>query len=138
MTKLDILCELHAVIGARLFGEGPWLMEREDALLTRQRVLEMELEKQVTEDTWQHTPFAEEIDFDLLSVFMGWQDEGDIPSILEQRGLVTKAEADSMHEQWAKCHDPERAMKRYVRKAYLRCFRPPKRRRAPQSPPCAF
>jgi len=36
MTKIDILCELHAVIGARLFGEGPWLMEREDALLTRQ------------------------------------------------------------------------------------------------------
>jgi hypothetical protein len=43
MTKLDILCELHAVIAARLFGEGPWLMEREDALLTRQRVLEMGL-----------------------------------------------------------------------------------------------
>ena len=38
MTKLDILCELHAVIAARLFGEGPWLMEREDALLTGQRV----------------------------------------------------------------------------------------------------
>ena len=128
MTKLDILCELHAVVAARLFGEGPWLMEREDALLTRQRVLEMGLGKQVTEDMWQHTPFAEEIDFDLLSVFMGWQDEGDIPSILEQRGLVTKAEADTMHEQWAKYHDPERAMKRYVRKAYLRCFRPPKSR----------
>ena len=73
VTKLDILCELHAVIAARLFGEGPWLMEREDALLTRQKVLEMGLEKQVTEDMWQHTPFAEEIDFDLLSVFMGWQ-----------------------------------------------------------------
>ena len=106
MTKLDILCELHAVIAARLFGEGAWLMEREDALLTRQRVLEMGLEKQVTEDSWQHTPFAEEIDFDLLSVFMGWQDEGDIPSILEQRGLVTKAEADSMHEQWEKMPRP--------------------------------
>jgi hypothetical protein len=109
ITKLDILCELHAVVAARLFGEGPWLMEREgpwlmereDALLTRPRVLEMGLEKQVREDTWQDTPFAEETDFDLLSVFMGWQDEGDVPSILEQRGLVTKAEADSMHEQWA-------------------------------------
>jgi hypothetical protein len=128
MTKLDILCELHAVIAARLFGEGPWLMEREDALLTGQRVLEMGLLKQGPIDGWQHTPFAEEIDFDLLSVFMGWQDEGDIPSILEEHGLVTKAEVDSMHEQWAKCHDPERAMKRYVRKAYLRCFRPPKGR----------
>ena len=39
MTKLDILCELHAVIAARLFGEGPWLMEREDALLTKAKSL---------------------------------------------------------------------------------------------------
>ena len=129
MTKLDILCELHAVIAARLLGKGPWLMEREDALLTRQRVLEMGLEEQVTRDTRELTPLGKEIDFDFLLVFMGGWDEGDIPSLLEQRGLVTKAEADSMHEQWAKCHDPERAMKGYVRKAYLRCFRPPKERR---------
>ena len=45
MTKLDILCELHAVIGARLFGEGPWLMEREDALKSNKRTLEMGLEE---------------------------------------------------------------------------------------------
>ena len=37
MTKLDILCELHAVIAARLFGEGPWLMEREDALKSNKK-----------------------------------------------------------------------------------------------------
>ena len=38
MNKLDILCELHAVIAARLLGEGPWLMEREDVLKSKKDV----------------------------------------------------------------------------------------------------
>ena len=128
MNKLDILCELHAVIATRLLGEGPWLMEREDVLKSNQRTLEMGLEEQITRDTRKSTSLGEEIDFDLLLVFMGRWDERDIPSILEQRGLITKSETDDIYEQWAKCHDPELAMKSYVRKAYFRCFCPPKRR----------
>ena len=76
----------------------------------------MGLEEQVTRDTRELTPLGEEIDFDLLLVFMGRWDEGDIPSILEQRGLITRSDTDDIYEQWAKCHDPELAMKSYVRK----------------------
>ena len=125
MNKLDILCELHAVIATRLLGEGPWLMEREDVLKSNQRTLEMGLEEQITRDTRELTPLGEEIDFDFLLVFMGRWDEGDIPSILEQRGLITRSETDDIYERWAKCHDPELAMKSYVRKAYFMCFCPP-------------
>ena len=129
MNKLDILCELHAVIATRLLGEGPWLMEREDALKSNERALEMGLEEQITRDTRELTPLGEEIDFDFLLVFMGRWDEGDIPSILEQRGLITRSETDDIYERWAKCADPELAMKSYVQKAYLRCFRVPESRR---------
>jgi vacuolar-type H+-ATPase subunit C/Vma6 len=126
MNKLDILCEMHAVIATRLLGKGPWLMEREDALKSNERALEMRLKEQVTRDTSKLTSLGKELDFDLLSVFMGRWDYRDIPIILEQRGLITKLDADSIYEQWAKCHDPNGAMKSYVRKSYLRCFRPPK------------
>jgi hypothetical protein len=71
MNKLDILCELHAVIATRLLGEGPWLMEREDVLKSNQRTLKMDLEEQITRDTRELTPLGEEIDFDFLLVFMG-------------------------------------------------------------------
>ena len=128
MNKLDILCELHAVIATRLLGEGPWLMEREDVLKSNERALEMRLKEQVTRDTSKLTSLGKELDFDLLSVFMGRWDYRDIPIILEQRGLITRSEIDDIYEQWAKCADPELAMKSYVRKAYFRCFRPPKRR----------
>jgi hypothetical protein len=126
MNKLDILCELHAVIATRLLGEGPWLMEREDALKSNERALEMRLEEQVTRDTSKFTSLGEELDFDLLSIFMGRWDYRDIPIILKKRGLIINSEADAIYEHWAKCHNPELAMKSYVRKAYFRCFRPPK------------
>ena len=87
----------------------------------------MGLQKQ-TEDTGTNA-LRKGVDFDLLSVFMGRRNYGDIPSILEDRGLVTKSEADSIYKRWAISHNPELAMKSYVRKAYFRCFRPPKERR---------
>jgi len=129
MNKSEILIELHVVIAARLLGPGPWLMEREDALKSNERALEMGLEEQVTRDTRELTPLGKEIDFDFLLVFMGGWDEGDIPSLLEQRGLITRSEIDDIYERWAKCADPELAMKSYVQKAYLRCFRPLKSQR---------
>jgi hypothetical protein len=128
MNKLDILCELHAVIATRLLGEGPGLMEREDALKSNERALAIRLEEQVNRDTWRLTALGKEMDLDLLSIFMGRWDYRDIPVILKQRGLITNSEADAIYEHWAKCHNPELAMKSYVQRAYFRCFRPPKRR----------
>ena len=101
MTKLDILCELHAVIGARLFGEGPWLMEREDALKSN---------KELGNDT-RLTSLGKEIDFELLSIFMGRWDYRDVPIVLEERGLITKSETDGIYGRWGRSHNPELAMK---------------------------
>ena len=123
--KVEILCELHAVIAARLLGKGPWLMEREDALKSNERAVEIGLQEQ-TEDGRELTPLGKEVDFNLLSLFMGRWDHRDIPIILEDRGLITKSEADAIYKRWAISHNPELAMKGYVRKAYFRCFRPPK------------
>jgi hypothetical protein len=128
MDRVEILSELHAVIAARLLGNGPWLMDPKTAHETTARQLEMGLVKQSSKDAWELTPLGEEIDCDLLSVFMGTWDEGDIPTILRERGVITQSEADSMYDQWDKCADAELVMKSYVQKAYLRCFRPPKSR----------
>ena len=87
--KVDILCKLHAIIAARLLGKGPWLMEREDALKSNERAVEIGLQEQ-TEDGRELTPLGKEVDFNLLSLFMGRWDHRDIPIILEDRGLITK------------------------------------------------
>jgi hypothetical protein len=127
MNKSEILSELHVVIAARLLGPGPWLMEREDAPKSNKRALEMGLEEKAGNDT-RLTSLGKEIDFELLSIFMGRWDYRDVPIILEERGLITKSETDDIYERWGKSHNPELAMKSYVRKAYFRCFRPPKSR----------
>jgi hypothetical protein len=102
-------------------------MEREDAPKSNKRALEMGLEEKAGNDT-RLTSLGKEIDFELLSIFMGRWDYRDVPIILEERGLITKSETDDIYERWGKSHNPELAMKSYVRKAYFRCFRPPKSR----------
>jgi len=128
MNKTDILVELHGVIATRLFGGGPWLMDRKSAAASQARARELRLEEQVEDGGSQLTCLGKDINFILLSVFMGAWDEGDIPTILRMHGLITASEADSMDEEWAKFPtNPELAMKSYVRKAYVRCFKPKKK-----------
>ena len=98
MNKIEILVELHALIASRLLGDGPWLMDRHTAAISAARALELGLEEQVTKDSWQLTPLGKEIDFHLLSVFIGRWDPGDIPIILRLRRLITEVEADAIYE----------------------------------------
>jgi len=63
--------------------------------------------------------FSEEINFELLAVFMGMRSLQDVPRILRKNGLITDSEFNKC-EQWCTVEDPEMAAKSCVRKAYFR------------------
>ncbi len=134
MNKTKLLTELHAVIASRL--RGVWLVKDESQLSSALRALDLVLrgenqgagggashwpEKERNEITPGPRPMSlgEEINFELLSVFMGIRSLRDMPSILRQNGLINETEFDKCKE-WRSLGDPEMAAKSYVRKAYFR------------------
>jgi hypothetical protein len=119
MNALEILCELDAIIIARLFGPHPWLVDRETGNALGGKLLQMGLEEKVPgdTDTWRSTSLGKELKVDLLAVFMGLWCEWDAIDILEQYGLIE--EAESIHNQLEANLDPETVLRRPVQKAYL-------------------
>jgi hypothetical protein len=73
MSRSEILAEVEAMIFARLFGSGPWLADRESAVVLSRRLEQLGLEERVpgTSNTWRNTPLGRELHFDLLMVFVG-------------------------------------------------------------------
>jgi hypothetical protein len=75
-------------------------------------------------DTWRSTPLGNELHLDLVEVFMGFWDEWEIPTILEQYGLIEEQE---VHRLWRVLNAGtgwERTFKDYVRRAYLAFYNP--------------
>ena len=133
MTKFKLLRELHAIIAARL--RGVWLVKDDSQLSSALRALDLVLrgenqggrggaphwsEKESNEITSQprQMSLGEEINFELLSVFMGIRSLRDMPRILRQNGLINETEFDECKE-WRSLADPEMATKSCVRKAYF-------------------
>jgi hypothetical protein len=124
MSKSKILAEVEAIVFARLFGGGPWLTDRETGVALQRRLEQLGLEERVpgTSNTWRNTPLGRELHFDLLMVFLGLWDEWEIPGILEDHGLIDDLEAQHMQDLLQAGRDPELALKKYVRGAYLKYY----------------
>jgi hypothetical protein len=122
MIRSKILAEVEAILHARLFGNGPWLIDRETGLALRRRLEQMGLEERVlgTSDTWRNTPLGSELHLNLIKVFMGLWDEWEIPMILEDHGLIDDLEAEHMLDLLGAGGDPEVALKENVREAYVK------------------
>lgn len=133
MTKFKLLRELHAIIAARL--RGAWLVKDDSQLSSALRALDLVLrgenqggrggaphwsEKESNEITSQprQMSLGEEINFELLSVFMGIRSLRDMPRILRQNGLINETEFDK-YKEWRSLNDPEMAAKSDVRRAYF-------------------
>jgi hypothetical protein len=125
MSKSKILAEVDAMVSARLFGSGPWLSDPESGVALQRRLEQMGLEERVpsASDTWRNTPLGRELHLDLLMVFMGLWDQWEIPMILEDHGLIDALEAEHMQDLLQAGHDPELALKEYVREAYLKYYK---------------
>jgi hypothetical protein len=134
MNKTKLFSELHAIIASRL--RGAWLVKDESQLSSALRALDLVLrsenqdagggvphwaEKEPNEITPQprQMSLGEEINFELLSVFMGIRSLRDVPRILRKNGLINETEFEECKE-WRSLHDPEAAAKSDVRRAYFR------------------
>jgi hypothetical protein len=126
MDKTVLLSELHAIIASRLHGQ--WLVKGETQLPSALRALDLVLrgENQGAGGGASHRPkkprpmsLGDEINFELLAVFIGTRSLQDVLRILRKNGLITELEFDEC-KQWCTVEDPEMAVKSYVRKAYFR------------------
>lgn len=134
MDKTKLLSELHTIIASRQHGR--WLVKGENQLSSALRALDLVLrgedqgagggasdrpEKGSNKVRRGPRPMSlnEEINFELLAVFMGMRSLQDVPRILRKNGLITESEFDEC-EQWCTVDDPEMAAKSCVRKAYFR------------------
>jgi hypothetical protein len=125
MSKSKILAEVDAMVSARLFGSGPWLSDPESGVALQRRLEQMGLEERVpsASDTWRNTPLGSELHLDLLMVFMGLWDQWEILMTLEDHGLIDDLEAEHMQDLLQAGRDPELALKKYVRGAYLKYYK---------------
>src|SRR6185436_9055771 len=96
MTKIEILAEIETLASARLFGPGPWLADKEPTDWLHQRIQQMGLEEPVPgrADCCRNTALGNELDVDLLTVFLGLWGEWDALYVLTDRGFIDEQEVD--------------------------------------------
>jgi hypothetical protein len=130
MNEQEVSQKLDDIIVARLFGHEPWLVDRETGAALSRTLSEMGLEEQVLgkKDTSRLTALGSKLNVDLMMVFMGLYDEGDIPYVLEKHTLIDEFEADAIYDALEAGGDPERLLRNRVQQAYFDYYNPCKRR----------
>jgi len=123
MDRNEILCVLDAIVVERLFGNRPWLADRETMAALKQVLFRFGLGEQVPgqPDYWQYTPLGRELQLELLCVFMGWWHEWDAVIILEKYGLIDDAECELLFSLETEA-EFECALKTRVQEAYFDYF----------------
>ena len=126
MDKRAIIANLHAMIVTRLFGGRPWLADREACDAISRKLEDLGLQERVPGDTLAtiSTGLGNELEVDLVMVFVGLWDEWEIPSILERHGLIDEIEEFHIYDRLETSGDPERALRPLVQKAFLDHYNP--------------
>ena len=125
-TKERILAELKAIAAERLFGDGPWLADRNTNTFLHDKLVCFGLTELCPDepDTLVNTPLGSELNVDLISAFMGHTYEWDVPMILHNYGLITTLEMDFLYETELKEDaEFERLLRPFVQKAYIKYFK---------------
>jgi hypothetical protein len=129
MDTRDVIIELHAAIGMRLFGNRPWLAEREAVAAIDRKLVALGLAERVDDPDrpgcTQDTPLGKELRTSLIMVFLGVMYELDVPIILEMHGLLEACESDLIFERMDPCN-PEKVLRPYVQRAYREHFKVPR------------
>ena len=77
LDKCAVIQDLHLMMDARLFGDRPWLADRESYEALDKKLDEFGLQEHVpgTIDTTRSTTLGKEMKLDLVMVFIGLWDE---------------------------------------------------------------
>jgi hypothetical protein len=116
MNRGEIIGELEAIVYVRLFGPGPWLVDRETGLSLEKRILQMGLRD---EAQGRATRLGTELNIRLQELFMGMWDEGEIPGILYDYRLIDGSLRNNLYDRMEMGADPESILRGIVQQAYL-------------------
>ena len=119
----NIVEDLHAMMTARLFGNRPWLADREACEALRRRLDELGLQEPVGEEQTRSTKLGKELDLEIVMVFIGLWHEVEMIGILEDRGLIDEASAYILYE-LIDIKDPEQVLRPVVQKASVDHYNP--------------
>jgi hypothetical protein len=117
MNRGEIIRELEAIVYVRLFGPGPWLIDRETGAALEKRILQMGLRDEAQGQRVTH--LGAELNICLYELFMGMWDEGEIPIILCDNGLIDVSLRESLYDQMEMGADADGVLRGIVRRAYL-------------------
>ena len=125
MNRSKVLTQIHAIIDARLFSGRPWPADRESCDALRRTFL---LDEQVPGDTETSmtTAWEREHHLDLIDVFIGFLEEWEMASILEDHGLIDESECEFIFDQLEADPDTEGVTLPFVRRAYFEYYNPSK------------
>jgi len=119
-----VILQLHAIAYTRLFGDGPWLADRESGSALSRTFLDMALEEAVPENPGasRSTSLGKELKIELLSTFAGHWEPYDLIYNLEEHVLLTEEQADQLRRQLDRGADPEAVLRPYVQRAYVKYY----------------
>ena len=125
MTHEQLLNQLHGLIRERLFGTARWLQDRETNVALHKQLLDWGLIKHHHDiDAFSDTELGQELNLDLLELFLGHHEPWEISDALAELGLVSREEADAMIftrlEQNGE--QPESVLAPVIRRLYLEHF----------------
>jgi hypothetical protein len=120
LDKRSIIMELDRIIVARLFGERPWLADRDACEALNRSLFSLGVRAPVPGEPGHSyiTSLGAELDLELVMVFIGLWHEIEIPNILADYGFIDDDEASLLYERMG--DDPERVLLPVVRRAFLR------------------
>ena len=126
MEKRTVIQGLHAMMDARLFGGRPWLADRETSDALRKTLDKLGLQERIPGDilTTRSTALGNQLQLDLVMVFIGLWDEWEMPMVLEDHGLIDEFDTSRLFDLLETCSDPEYLLRPIVRKAYRDFYNP--------------
>lgn len=118
-NKSEITQQLDKIVTARLFGDGPWLVDREAASTLCGSLEEMGLQKMRPDRTVSDTQLGKELDVGLQMVFMGLWEPWDSIFVLQDWGLIDEEEVEPLFDLLKMGEEhAEPAFRTRVQKAY--------------------
>jgi len=126
LDKRAVIQDLHLMMDTCLFGERPWLADRENCAALNEKLDELGLQERVpwAIDSTRNTTLGNELKLDLVMVFIGLWCEGDMVVKLEDHGLIDKFDASYIYDRLETCSDPEHVLRPIVQKAFHKHFNP--------------
>jgi hypothetical protein len=123
-VKSDVIQTVHAMIHERLFGDRPWLVDREAAWAVNRKLKGLGLNEQVILGelySLRETPLGGELNINLMKVFMGMWEPYEVPMIFADHGLLSEDEILDVEECLYE-ESPETALLPLVRRAFFQHF----------------